>query len=80
MKEKQIGVGKYRTDHLAKPYCSFCAVDLKTNEIENAEVEGEHFEVCGRCHHKLITKRPKPWVCECDDDGECERHNEIGAQ
>ncbi|KKK46813.1 hypothetical protein LCGC14_3161470, partial [marine sediment metagenome] len=37
-------------------------------------------EVCGRCHHKLITKRPKPWVCECDDDGECERHNEIGAQ
>ncbi|KKK60381.1 hypothetical protein LCGC14_3024960, partial [marine sediment metagenome] len=38
------------------------------------------FEVCGRCHHKLITKRPESLVCECDDDDECERHNEIGAQ
>ena len=73
-------MGKYKTDHLNKPHCSFCSTNLDVNEVEHAEVEGEHFEVCGRCHHKLITKRPDPLVCECDDDDECERHNEIGAQ
>ncbi|KKM72725.1 hypothetical protein LCGC14_1417510, partial [marine sediment metagenome] len=34
-------MGKYKTEHLNKLYCSFCLTDLISNEIEHAEVEGE---------------------------------------